>query len=49
MALIALFTPMTRSTNRSTTDHADHRIQLQNVTADRGLDMPGLRQLLTIS
>jgi hypothetical protein len=42
--LIALFARVSRSTNRSTPRHGDHRIQLQKVTADRQGLMPGLRQ-----
>jgi hypothetical protein len=35
IALIALFAPVTRSTNRSTFYHGDRGNQLQNVTAAR--------------
>jgi hypothetical protein len=35
IALIAPFARVARSTNRSTPRQGDHRIQLQNVTADR--------------
>ena len=44
MALIALFAPMVRSTNRSTPDHGDHRMSSQNVTAtpaDQLVPAPG--------
>ncbi len=44
MALIAPFARVSRSTNRSTPDHDDHRSQLQNVTArpaDQRVPAPG--------
>jgi hypothetical protein len=41
MALIAPFTQMARSTNRSTPYMAVTGSQLQNVTAERGLDATG--------
>jgi hypothetical protein len=44
MALIALFDPIARSTNRSTPDHGDHRMPATERQRGQGPDMPGLRQ-----
>jgi len=44
MALIALFAPMARSTDRSAPNHGDHRIPATERYRRQGLDMPGRRQ-----
>jgi hypothetical protein len=44
VALIAPFARMTRSMNRSTPDHRDHRMPATERYRRPGLDMPGLRQ-----
>jgi len=44
MALIALFARVTRSTDRSTPHHGDHRMPATERYRRQGLDMPGLRQ-----
>jgi hypothetical protein len=40
MALIALFARVTRSTNRSTPYHGDHRMPSQNVTTAQPTSAP---------
>src|ERR1700736_5263090 len=44
MALIAPFTRTTRSTNRSTPDHGDHRMPITERCRRQGLSWRGLRQ-----
>jgi hypothetical protein len=44
MALIALFAPMIRSTNRSTPHYGEHRMPATERYRRQGLDMPGLQQ-----
>ena len=44
MALIAPFARVTRSTNRSTPYHGDHRMPATERYRRQRLDMPGLRQ-----